>query len=290
MIFLSEERRCPARAFRRANHHASPSLDSCRPVPRRPRCHARLRRPDRSLAQTPDGGGVQGRLRGRPAPGMAAGPSSSTTPVSPTPARGWTPRPPCLSGAGSAVATSRPDRRVGHRHRPHLAFRRDNLRTSVFNDDMSTFSSLWANSPTDAWAVGYYPGAEQHARGWNRALERHGVERRDRRPPTNQLFDVWASGPSDVWVVGMQVVGGGLPGHRPALRRQRVVDRVHRRDSRLRGRLGAAARTTSGSRGWATPFTSTGRHGRRPVRPPVRSTPFGCGAPRPTTVGVGCRQ
>ncbi len=117
--------------------------------------------------------------------------------------------PPPQLGAGSAVATTGPTDVWVVGNGPILHFDGTSW-SSVFTDSMSTFGSLWANSPTDAWAVGYYPGPNSMLVGsiahWN------GVAWGDvtDAPPTNQLFAVWGSSASDVWVVGDEVVGEGL--------------------------------------------------------------------------------
>jgi hypothetical protein len=117
--------------------------------------------------------------------------------------------PPAQLGAGSAVATTGPTNVWVAGNGPILHYDGASW-TSVFDDSESTFGSLWANTPTDAWAVGYYPGPNSMLAGsiahWN------GTAWTDvtNAPPTNQLFRVWGSSPSDVWVVGDEVVGNGL--------------------------------------------------------------------------------
>jgi hypothetical protein len=117
--------------------------------------------------------------------------------------------PPMTLGAGSAIATTGPTDVWVTGNGPILHYDGTSW-TSAFNDFNSTFGSLWANSPTDAWAVGYYPGPNSMLAGsvahWNGTAWADVTD----VPPTNQLFDVWASGPGDVWVVGDEVVGAGL--------------------------------------------------------------------------------
>jgi hypothetical protein len=117
--------------------------------------------------------------------------------------------PPSQLGAGSAVATTGPTDVWVTGNGPILHYDGTTW-TSAFDDSQSTFGSLWADSPTDAWAVGYYPGPNSMLAGsiahWNGTAwsDVTGV------PPTDQLFRVWGSGPNDVWVVGDQVVGENL--------------------------------------------------------------------------------
>jgi hypothetical protein len=117
--------------------------------------------------------------------------------------------PPAQLGAGSAVATTGPTDVWVAGNGPILHYDGTSW-SSAFNDAMSTFGSLWANSATDAWAVGYYPGPNSMLAGsiahWDGTAWTDVTD----APPTNQLFRVWASGPDDVWVVGDKVVGEGL--------------------------------------------------------------------------------
>jgi hypothetical protein len=114
-----------------------------------------------------------------------------------------------LGAGGSAVATTGPTNVWVTGNGPILQYDGSSW-ASVFNDDISTFGSIWANSATDAWAVGYYPGPNSMLAGsiahWNGTAWADVMD----APATNQLFDVWASSPSDVWVVGDEVVGAGL--------------------------------------------------------------------------------
>lgn len=117
--------------------------------------------------------------------------------------------PPMPLGAGSAVATTGPTNVWVTGNGPILRYDGTSW-TSVFDDSLSTFGSLWATSPTDAWAVGYYPGPNSMLAGSIAHWDGAAWADVKNAPATNQLFRVWGSGPSDVWVVGDEVVGGGL--------------------------------------------------------------------------------
>jgi hypothetical protein len=117
--------------------------------------------------------------------------------------------PPMKLGAGSAVATTGPTNVWVTGNGPILHYDGASW-TSVFDDAQSTFGSLWANTSTDAWAVGYYPGPNSMLAGSIAHWDGTAWKDVTNAPPTNQLFRVWGSSPSDVWVVGDEVVGGGL--------------------------------------------------------------------------------
>ena len=110
-----------------------------------------------SSATSPDGGAGQGGDGGGGGPGDGgvvivveeAGPVDAGTWVDASP--------PTQFGSGSAVATTGPTDVWVTGNGPILHYDGTTW-TSVFDDSISTFGSLWANSRTDAWAVGYYPG------------------------------------------------------------------------------------------------------------------------------------
>jgi len=65
--------------------------------------------------------------------------------------------------------------------------------TSMTSGTTSDLFAVWADTTTDAWAVGT-SGAIVHWNGTAWAAVPSGV--------TNYLYGVWGSGPSDVWAVG----------------------------------------------------------------------------------------
>jgi hypothetical protein len=72
----------------------------------------------------------------------------------------------------------------------------------ALKESSTGFSGVWANSPTDAWAVGTYPGESLYMgdiEHWNGSAW---APVTNIPSSTSYLWDVWGSGASDVWAVG----------------------------------------------------------------------------------------